>query len=175
MATAPTHPSTRDFRELMVDFLAYLDLERGLSRNTLGAYRSDLDQYGAYLERTGIAPLAVTHTQLADFIGQLTAGEGEKAAAPATVQRKVACLRSFHRHLRREGILERDPTADLRAPRSTQRRSRFGRSNCGSGNDTVSPSSPSAAAHITSNSSASAFIRPRYATTSVSSAGTSTG
>jgi integrase/recombinase XerD len=33
------------------------------------------------------------------------------------VQRKVACLRSFYRHLRREHILEQDPTADLRGPR----------------------------------------------------------
>jgi integrase/recombinase XerD len=37
------------------------------------------------------------------------------------VQRKIACLRSFHRYLRREQILERDPTSDLRAPRSRAR------------------------------------------------------
>jgi integrase/recombinase XerD len=33
------------------------------------------------------------------------------------VQRKVACLRSFYRHLRREQILEQDPTTELRGPR----------------------------------------------------------
>ena len=38
-----------------------------------------------------------------------------------TLQRKVACLRSFYRHLRREGVLERDPTAQLKAPRRSQR------------------------------------------------------
>ena len=37
----------------MLDFLAYLEFERGLSRNTLEAYRSDLLQLGAYLERVG--------------------------------------------------------------------------------------------------------------------------
>ena len=41
--------------------------------------------------------------------------------AAATLQRKAACLRSFYRHLRREGVLDRDPTADLRAPRKSQR------------------------------------------------------
>jgi integrase/recombinase XerD len=41
--------------------------------------------------------------------------------APATVQRKVACLRSFYRHLRREEILEHDPTAELRAPRTAHK------------------------------------------------------
>ena len=41
--------------------------------------------------------------------------------AAATLQRKAACLRSFYRHLRREGVIDRDPTADLRAPRKSQR------------------------------------------------------
>ncbi len=41
--------------------------------------------------------------------------------APATLQRKVACLRSFYRHLRRQGELETDPTANLRAPKQSRR------------------------------------------------------
>jgi integrase/recombinase XerD len=39
----------------------------------------------------------------------------------ATLQRKVACLRSFYRHLRREGVIAHDPTAELRGPRRVQR------------------------------------------------------
>ncbi len=39
---------------LILDFLAYLELERGLSRNTLQAYRSDLLQFGEFLERRGV-------------------------------------------------------------------------------------------------------------------------
>ena len=42
---APTQP----FEHLVLDFLAYLEFERGLSRNTLEAYRSDLLQFGAHL------------------------------------------------------------------------------------------------------------------------------
>jgi integrase/recombinase XerD len=50
------------------------------------------------------------------------AGGGDRAAlAPATLQRKIACLRSFYRHLRREQIIDHDPTADLRPPRSSGR------------------------------------------------------
>src|SRR5262249_51237631 len=41
--------------------------------------------------------------------------------AAATLQRKAACLRSFYRHMRREQVLDSDPTADLRAPRKLQR------------------------------------------------------
>ncbi|MDX6678159.1 MAG: integrase/recombinase XerD, partial [Solirubrobacteraceae bacterium] len=48
-------------------------------------------------------------------------GEDRPPVAPATLQRKAACLRSFYRHVRREGLLDRDPTAELRAPRKSQR------------------------------------------------------
>jgi len=123
MATAPPHPSTRPFGDLVLDFLAYLELERGLSRNTLEAYRTDLQQFGVWLDEHDHSALEVTHTQLTEFIGQLGTGERGKgkAVARATVQRKVACLRSFYRHLRREEILEHDPTAELRAPRSAHK------------------------------------------------------
>ena len=40
---------------------------------------------------------------------------------PRRSARKVACLRSFYRHLRREGVIEHDPTAELRGPRKPQR------------------------------------------------------
>jgi integrase/recombinase XerD len=108
---------TGSFEDLVLDFIAYLELERGLSRNTLEAYRSDLLQYGAFLQRMGKDALAVDHGDLAAFVGALAeGGDGRAPAAATTVQRKVACLRSFYRHLRREEILDRDPTAELKGP-----------------------------------------------------------
>ena len=123
---------------LLLDFLAYLELERGLSRNTLEAYRSDLLQFGDFLERRGVAATEAAHGDLAAFLAELSgaaapakrraaeaggAGGGlaRRPAAAATLGRKVACLRSFYRHLRREGLIEHDPTADLHGPRKTQR------------------------------------------------------
>src|ERR1700747_122588 len=103
--------------DLLLDFLGYLELERGLSRNTLEAYRSDLQQYGEFLARRGTDPLAVVPIDLAAFVTELADGrEGRPAVAPATLQRKIACLRSFYRHLRRDGIIVDDPTSELRAP-----------------------------------------------------------
>jgi integrase/recombinase XerD len=106
----------------ILDFLAYLELERGLSRNTLAAYRSDLRQFGEFLDRNGLELLQTEHGELARFLSELARGGGERAAvAPTTLGRKVACLRSFYRHLRREGLIEHDPTADLRGPHKPQR------------------------------------------------------
>jgi integrase/recombinase XerD len=115
---APTQP----FEHLVLDFLAYLEFERGLSRNTLEAYRSDLLQFGAHLERTQADALTLGHAQLADFVASLAVGDGDKPpVAPATLQRKVACLRSFYRHLRRQDLLTDDPTVHLRAPRQARK------------------------------------------------------
>ena len=55
---------------LMLDFLAYLELERGLSRNTLEAYRSDLLQFGRFLEVRGVRATDATHSELAEEIGR---------------------------------------------------------------------------------------------------------
>jgi integrase/recombinase XerD len=112
----------RSFEHHVLDFLAYLEFERGLSRNTLEAYRSDLLQFGAFLARRGTDVLAAEHADLAGFLSELASGGSERPpVAPATLQRKAACLRSFYRHLRREGELHHDPTADLRTPRKNQK------------------------------------------------------
>jgi integrase/recombinase XerD len=105
----------------ILDFLAYLELERGLSRNTLEAYRSDLLQFGAFLGRRRLALDATRHGDIAAFLSELAAGDSERRpVAPATLARKVAALRSFFKHLRREGMLDHDPTAELRGPRKTR-------------------------------------------------------
>jgi integrase/recombinase XerD len=123
-APAPPHPSapSQPFEHLVLDFLAYLEFERGLSRNTLEAYRSDLLQLGVHLRRTGADALTAGHADLADFVATLAAGaEDRPPVAAATLQRKVACLRSFYRHLRRQDLIVDDPTAHLRAPKQGRR------------------------------------------------------
>jgi integrase/recombinase XerD len=122
VATTEVRAGTRRLTELTLDFLAYLELERGLSRNTLEAYRSDLQQFGEFLGRRRLDPLEVAPSDLAAFVTELADGREERpAVAPATLQRKIACLRSFYRHLRRDQVLEHDPTSELRPPRSRAR------------------------------------------------------
>jgi integrase/recombinase XerD len=89
-----TAPAQRTFQHHVLDFLAYLELERGLSRNTLGAYRTDLMQFGLYLEQSGADVLTAGHSELAGFLDQLTQGGPDRPpVAAATLQRKTACLR----------------------------------------------------------------------------------
>jgi integrase/recombinase XerD len=110
------------FENLVLDFLAYLEFERGLSRNTLEAYRGDLLQLGRFLAEREVSALDATAADIGDFLTHLATGDADhRPASPATIHRKSACLRSFYRHLRREGLRDSDPTATLSAPRRSRK------------------------------------------------------
>src|SRR5213080_2770278 len=131
MAIAHTRvPAAQAFSYHVLDFLAYLEFERGLSRNTLEAYRSDLLQFGRFLAARHVDALTATGADVSDFLTDLAKGDtaqagaggnGRAPASAATLHRKAACLRSFYRHLRRENLLDTDPTAALSSPRRGKR------------------------------------------------------
>jgi integrase/recombinase XerD len=113
----------RRHEHLVLDFLAYLEFERGLSRNTLDAYRTDLLQFGRFLDERELSALEAKPSDVSDFLEALARGDGDARppASPATIHRKSACLRSFYRHLRRDGLLDTDPTATLSTPRRSRK------------------------------------------------------
>jgi integrase/recombinase XerD len=122
MATIEHPLAQQRFEHLMLDFLAYLEFERGLSRNTLDAYRTDLLQFGRFLARRDLSALDAGSGDVADFLAELAAGNVDRPpASTATIHRKSACLRSFYRHVRREGLRESDPTATLSPPRRSRK------------------------------------------------------
>ncbi|MGI8461377.1 MAG: site-specific tyrosine recombinase [Solirubrobacterales bacterium] len=128
--TVATHPESEvdeRFEALMLDFLAYMEFERGLARNTLTAYRTDLLQYGEFLARHDLGPDEAKPVDVSEFLAELATGmppvdgdEEDRGRAPcsaSTINRKAACLRSFYRHLRRQETITEDPTANLAPPR----------------------------------------------------------
>lgn len=126
-ATVTSEPSSEilqgaRFESLLLEFLAYLELERGLSRNTLNAYRTDLLQYGDYLRAKEIDPLKINAAGMSEYVADLTEpdGDGNRLAA-STIHRKTAALRSFYKHLRREDLITEDPTAGLATPRRSKK------------------------------------------------------
>jgi len=123
MAVAtPSPPRTESrFEGLVLDFLSYLELERGLSRNTLDAYRTDLHQYGEFLAAREIDALAAGPADISEFLAGLATGEGRPACSSSTVHRKAACLRSFYKQLRRDELIGDDPTSALSAPRRAKK------------------------------------------------------
>lgn len=117
MTEARSPAATEPFDRLVADFLDHLQFERGLARNTLDAYRNDMNQFGTYAAERGFEPPTASFEDLRSFVDTMIAA----GASPATVQRRTACLRTFYRHLRLEEIIDHDPTADLRAPKLPQK------------------------------------------------------
>jgi integrase/recombinase XerD len=106
------------FASLADDFLGYLTVERGSSPNTIAAYRADLDRYLAFLGGRGpVTPDQISRDDVTAWIGSLRA----EGAAPRTVERRVAAIKSFHRFLVREGITTNHPTSALPLPQVPER------------------------------------------------------
>lgn len=106
-------------------FLDHLAIERGLSANTLAAYRRDLRRYAGFLSARGIADApAVAETDVRSFRAALSAsthGDDGRPYAASSVARTLSAVRSFHRFLLREGEAGHDPAATLTAPRLPRR------------------------------------------------------
>ena len=104
-------------KEQLDAFLDYLRYNRNASSHTVAAYRSDLSQLIAFLDRraaprpAGLSDL--DHRTIRAFLGELYA-RGDTGASTA---RRLAAIRSFGRYLRRAGHVEQDPGAPLQAPR----------------------------------------------------------
>ena len=102
----------------IAQYLDHLAIERGLSGNTLSAYRRDLRKYSRYLESQAIAELEVVDSGvIADFLAQLRGQFGLSASSSA---RTLVAVRGLHRFLAREkGVA--NPAKEVALPRIAQR------------------------------------------------------
>jgi len=106
------------FREEIDGFLAFLGLERNLSKNTLVAYRSDLDQCATFLAKRGVGNWrSVTRAQAAEWLHSLNG----RVCSPASQGRKLTALRGLARHLVREKIRADEFTELLAGPKLSRR------------------------------------------------------
>jgi len=100
--------------ELLGGFIEYIQVEKGLSPNTLDAYRRDLIKCLFFLKKTGIKNVEqVDKDTLAVYIYHLH----KNKESPATIARQIASLRSFFRFLCMEQVILKNPTIHLETPR----------------------------------------------------------
>ena len=110
---------TRTVERRLDEFLSYVEAERGLARNTVDAYRRDLEVWRRFLEVRKLGPTAVAPKDITDYLGRLRDGRPPAAApySPASVARMLVAVRSFYRFLVREGYMDTDPTAKVGTPK----------------------------------------------------------
>lgn len=104
-------------------YLDHLIVERGLSKNSLAAYRRDLNRYVEFCESKGIKDFKfVTSADISDFLVALRMGSGDKQPlAPSSAARTVIAVRGFHAFLAKEGITTGDPARAVKPPGLTKR------------------------------------------------------
>jgi integrase/recombinase XerD len=101
--------STRDF---VREYLTYLQVEKGLARNTLESYRRDLKRLQTWAAKSGKAEADLTRPDLRKWIAQLS----REGLAPTSVARAVSAARGFFRFLMLDGHIKHHPAEDLDTP-----------------------------------------------------------
>ncbi|EED32576.1 tyrosine recombinase XerD [gamma proteobacterium NOR5-3] len=94
----------------------YLDavwMEKGLSENTLAAYRRDLQSFARWASTRNRSTTKVARTDIEAYLAYLLAHK----RSPRSAARALSCLRGYYRHLLRSGQLKEDPTLGLDSPR----------------------------------------------------------
>ena len=113
-ATASNETHAADSADSTVSkFLDAVWMERGLSANTLAAYRADLTALARWLAERGTPIIKTTRADLLGFI----AWRVEAGARPRSTARQLSSFRRFFRYFVREGVIKDDPTAQIAMPK----------------------------------------------------------
>jgi integrase/recombinase XerD len=106
-------------RRRIDEFLAYASFERGLSKNTVDAYRRDLNMWDAFCRVRGVDGARATPDDVTDYLDRLRSGTRPATSpfAASSVARMLVAVRAFYRFLVREGHLSADPTAKVGVPK----------------------------------------------------------
>ncbi len=118
MANDPLATIPASLIELVESFLAWLELERGLSKNTIIAYTHDLAHFARFLEQQKVTDWSQVDETV---ISAWTAHLGQSQYARSTQARKLSVVRMLARHLVREGIRKDDFTELASAPKLSRK------------------------------------------------------
>ncbi len=112
-ATRSSAPVSGDPKSAIDRFLDTIWMERGLSENTLGAYRADLLALNQRLAERRVDLVEASRADILDYIAWRVDG----GAKPRSTARQLSSFRRFYRYLLREGAIADDPTAQIAMPK----------------------------------------------------------
>ncbi len=102
----------------ILDFLNFLAVEKGLSKNTVVSYRFDLLFFKNFCRQKEYDPLGPDGKKAVSAYMLQLKNEGK---SPATIARRLAAIKSLYRFLIGEGRLENDPAENLESPKNTHK------------------------------------------------------
>jgi len=109
-----TSPVLEPAMEVTIDtFLDAIWMERGLSANTLSAYKADLKALSVWLDKKDVTLQMATRADLLAYIAHRV----ETGGRPRSTARQLSSLRRFYRYLVRERVISEDPTSQIDMPK----------------------------------------------------------
>jgi integrase/recombinase XerD len=99
-------------RDLLKEFLLFIQVEKGLARHSIDSYRRDLDRLQAWANKNGKQVSELTRADLRKWIASLS----REGLAPASVARAVSATRGFFKFLMLDGHIKSHPAEDLDTP-----------------------------------------------------------
>jgi integrase/recombinase XerD len=102
-----------DCEKVLNDFISYIIVEKGLSKNTVLAYKADVLKFVNFAEKKQISLANFEHNDITNFLWELKT----KGLSPRSIFRVIESLRQFYKFLNLEDLLENNPTLYLAAPR----------------------------------------------------------
>lgn len=108
-------------RDLIKEYLTYIQVEKGLARNTLESYARDLARLERWANKTTKTVADLARPDLRKWIAQLS----REGLAPSSVARAVSAARGFYRFLMLDGHIKSHPAEDLDTPQKFSYLPRF--------------------------------------------------
>lgn len=101
---------------LIERFLEMMSAERGLAKNSIAAYRNDLDDYCGFLSARQTQAVKAAAADVRDYMANLDA----RGMAQSSTSRKLSAVKQFHLFLHSEGLADNNPTSIVEGPRRQQ-------------------------------------------------------
>ena len=108
-------------RDLVREFLSYIQVEKGLSANTLQSYARDLAKLQCWAQKNGKQVEKLERKDLREWIARMS----RDGLAPSSVSRAVSAARGFFRFLMLDGHIKRHPVEDIHTPQLNARLPHF--------------------------------------------------
>lgn len=101
------------YEEVLNYFLQHIEVERNLSRNTVSAYKSDLEKFGEFLRLNNYAPEDMDSEKITRCILFFK----KKGLSPSSVVRVFSAIRCFYRFLAGHGMIKESRVPDIESPK----------------------------------------------------------
>ena len=102
-------------RDLIREYISYVRVEKGLAKNSLGAYERDLRKLEVWCQKNGFELLTLTRLDLREWLMDLSRAK----ISENSKRRLISSIRGFYKFLMIDGHLDKSPAEDLDTPKKS--------------------------------------------------------